>query len=157
MIKYLSNGINVDDAFISIEDIKRRCIIEKIKENNYGLLEIEWPSNRGFDGLVEKYVSSLKNIKLIKSMIVGKHIYFGEIAGKHSEIYGDIEESEINIITDIVEVSKFLLSNPSGHTYTHSFLYRFIETECEHIEYDDSQLTKEEYTIFNNLLNDNYK
>ena len=31
---------------------------------------------------------------------IGKEIYFGEILGKHSEIYGKLEKNEIKIITD---------------------------------------------------------
>ena len=30
--------------------------------------------------------------------IIGKEVYFGEILGKHSEVYGTIEESEITKI-----------------------------------------------------------
>lgn len=32
--------------------------------------------------------------------IIGKYIYFGEVLGKHSEIYGDIERDWIEFITD---------------------------------------------------------
>ncbi len=32
--------------------------------------------------------------------VIGKEIYFGEILGKHSEIYGKLEKNEIKIITD---------------------------------------------------------
>lgn len=30
---------------------------------------------------------------------IGKRIYFGEILGKHSEVYGDLEEADIEVIT----------------------------------------------------------
>lgn len=32
--------------------------------------------------------------------IIGKKVYFGEVLGKHSEIYGTIEEDEITFISD---------------------------------------------------------
>jgi hypothetical protein len=48
--------------------------------------------------------------------------YFGEIAGKHSEVYGDIEESEVCIDTQTEKVIEFLELHPSGHDYNHSFL-----------------------------------
>ncbi len=32
--------------------------------------------------------------------LIGKHIYFGEVLGKHSEIYGILEESDVIVITD---------------------------------------------------------
>lgn len=30
----------------------------------------------------------------------GEEVYFGEVLGKHSEVYGPIEESEIELVTD---------------------------------------------------------
>lgn len=30
----------------------------------------------------------------------GKYVYFGEILGKHSEICGNMEESEVTLLTD---------------------------------------------------------
>lgn len=32
--------------------------------------------------------------------IIGKEVYFGEVLGKHSEIYGILEEKELEIKTD---------------------------------------------------------
>lgn len=32
--------------------------------------------------------------------IVGKRIYFGEVLGKHSEIYGDFEMDDVEELTD---------------------------------------------------------
>lgn len=32
--------------------------------------------------------------------IVGKRAYFGEILGKHSEVYGDIEEADFTMVSD---------------------------------------------------------
>lgn len=40
--------------------------------------------------------------------IIGKNIYFGEILGKHSEVYGVIEEKDIELKTnDQAFISKF--------------------------------------------------
>lgn len=30
----------------------------------------------------------------------GKHVYLGEVLGKHSEIYGDLDEGDITIISE---------------------------------------------------------
>lgn len=30
----------------------------------------------------------------------GKAVYFGEILGKHSEVYGELSESDITVVTD---------------------------------------------------------
>lgn len=37
---------------------------------------------------------------------IGKTIYFGEILGKHSEVYGDLEEGDCEVITDDPQVIK---------------------------------------------------
>lgn len=31
---------------------------------------------------------------------IGKQVYFGEVLGKHSEIYGELEKDEIKLITE---------------------------------------------------------
>lgn len=36
--------------------------------------------------------------------LVGKEVYFGEVLGKHSEVYGTIDESEITLVTDDEQV-----------------------------------------------------
>jgi hypothetical protein len=51
--------------------------------------------------------------------LIGKNVYFGEILGKHSEVYGTIQEGEITKIdldTETVEkVSKILGEIWSGY------------------------------------------
>lgn len=37
---------------------------------------------------------------------LGKQVYFGEILGKHSEVYGDLEECDCKVITDDPQVIK---------------------------------------------------
>lgn len=32
--------------------------------------------------------------------LIGKEVYFGEYAGKHSEVHGTIEEGEITLVSD---------------------------------------------------------
>ena len=34
------------------------------------------------------------------SNLVGKRLYFGEVLGKHSEIYGDFQIEDVEILTD---------------------------------------------------------
>ena len=35
--------------------------------------------------------------------LVGQEVYFGEVLGKHSEVYGTIEQGEITMITNNAE------------------------------------------------------
>ena len=49
----------------------------------------------------------------------GKEVYFGEILGKHSEVYGTLEEKDITVLSDDQEfITKFVEivgENPSGY------------------------------------------
>jgi hypothetical protein len=42
--------------------------------------------------------------------LIGKEIYYGSVAGKHSEVYGELEKDEVKIITDdqeeIIKIAK---------------------------------------------------
>lgn len=64
----------------------------KIMANLYQFL---WDcGNQGYlEGL---FVADEKDVK----DIIGKRIYFGEVLGKHSEVYGDIAEDEITLKSD---------------------------------------------------------
>ena len=39
----------------------------------------------------------------------GKHIYLGEVLGKHSEVYGDIDQGDIEIVSEDPVVVEVLL------------------------------------------------
>jgi hypothetical protein len=59
------------------------------------LYRFSWDCGR--NGEVEGIFVSTKD--KIKENI-GKNVYFGEILGKHSEIYGELEESDLEILTE---------------------------------------------------------
>lgn len=40
--------------------------------------------------------------------LIGQEVWFGEVLGKHSEVYGTIDEGEITLITDDTEIVKVL-------------------------------------------------
>jgi len=49
---------------------------------------------------------------------IGRQVYFGEILGKHSEIYGTLEAGEIEALTtdrDFIEKAEKLKVVPSGY------------------------------------------
>lgn len=127
-IIFKKDGVLIDENFISLSDIIEKCNIEKIKDEKLVLLKMEWKGWRGFDeGILEKIVLPIEKIEIIKKHILGKTIYFGEIAGKHSDVYNSLDDNDIEVITDTKEINKFLSSNPSGHEYNHSFLYTFSD------------------------------
>lgn len=71
----------------------------------------------------------------VKSAI-GKKAYFGEVLGKHSEVYGELEEGDIKKLDvspqAVEEVSKHLGSNWSGFNPLN-----YINVECKSCEYED--------------------
>ena len=151
-IIYKKDGIIVGENFISLVEITEKCNIEKLKEEKLILLKMEWKGWRGFEeGILVKIVLPIEKIEIIKKFMLGKEINFGEIAGKHSEIYNSFDENDIELIYDQKEICDFLLNNPSGHEYNHSFLYTFHDHVLDGI-YDD--VTEEDVewiqTIFGN-------
>lgn len=49
----------------------------------------------------------------------GKQVYFGEILGKHSEVYGQFEPGDITVVTDdpefITKLKQFIGAHVSGY------------------------------------------
>ena len=121
-IKYKEDGLEINGVFLSLDEITNNVNNEKIKNKELCLMTIEWSYSRNFDGAYEKIVLPLESAKRFKEVFVGVEIYFGEIAGKHSEIYGDLEENEITTETDMTVINDFLSRFPYGRDFNHSFI-----------------------------------
>lgn len=139
-MEFKEDGIVANGEFFSLQTITRKCLTEKVKTFNLNLLVIEWESSRGFDGAKESIVMPLEEINKVISLINGKQCYFGEIAGKHSEIYGDVDDKDFKLYTEVDEVVAFLESNPTRREYNHSFLdtMRFFNDESGYSKDDES-------------------
>ena len=120
-IEYTKTGIVADGIEISLEEITEKVNEMKISEENLCLMKLEWQGGRNFDGAYEYRIMTLKNALEFKNIFSGAYINFGEIAGKHSEISGNLDDDEITIINDAKIVNSFLSANPNGLTYNHSF------------------------------------
>lgn len=141
-IKYTKTGIIINgEEEISLQSIISKVKLTKIEEDNLVLLKIVWPEDRNFDGCYEYTVYSMEKALKIKEILSGRTINFGEIAGKHSEIFGTVEESEIQIIINPHEVLEFLKSHPNGAYCNHSFLQRLSDNIYDGEEED---LTEED-------------
>ena len=59
------------------------------------LYKFYWDCGRmgSLDGI---FIADDKDVK----KVIGKEVYFGEVLGKHSEIYGTLEEKDLKVITD---------------------------------------------------------
>ena len=121
-IEYTKDGVNFGGEFISLVDITTNVNNAKIKADKLVLVTLCWPMTRSFDGAEERVIVPKKNVDKFIDMIAEKYIYFGEIAGKHSEICGTLKREHISVNTNKSEVNNFLSIHPSGHDYNHSFL-----------------------------------
>ena len=75
--------------------IKIDNIIKSANEYKECLWSFYWDCGRQGDveGLFKATREEVENA-------IGKDVYFGEILGKHSEIYGTLEEDDIELISD---------------------------------------------------------
>lgn len=144
--KYTPTGIIVNGQYTSLQTIINNCLHQKIEQLNLVILQIQWKFDyrSRFDGCLEKIAVPLTNALKLKEMLVGKSIDFGEINGKHSQIYGNIEDDEITILDDKQIVLNFLLSYPNGHDFNHSFIHTYI---------NNLDLDSDEYQTIENLMN----
>lgn len=124
---FTERGLQVGDRFLPLGEIIRNCLTSRVINNKLVLVTIEWKGHRGFDGLTEKFVLSRSQWQTLQSQIIGETIYFGEIAGKHSDIRGTIDEGDITVDDSVSGVVGFLQNNPTGREYDHSFIDRFYE------------------------------
>ena len=58
------------------------------------LWKFEWGVEHAFIGGL--FVATDEEVK----NLIGKQVYFGEYEGKHSDVYGTIEEGEITLVSD---------------------------------------------------------
>lgn len=135
MIKYLSNGIEVNGEFISKETLVKEIESVKVKERDLVVVRISWGGTRSFDGCYENIVLPRELAKEYVDNFTGRQAYFGEIAGKHSEIYGEVKEDEISVTEDAVE---FLANYPSGADCDYSFREAFF-SEMDVRNYGEEQ------------------
>ena len=60
-----------------------------------GLYSFEWDCGR--QGYVEGlFITTEEDLK----EAYGKSVYFGEILGKHSEVYGTLDEEDVSLVSD---------------------------------------------------------
>lgn len=73
------------------------------------LYSFYWDCGRSgrLDGL---FISTPEEVE----SIIGTEVYFGEVLGKHSEVYGTIEANEIKLVSDDQEKVEWLESLLGG-------------------------------------------
>lgn len=132
--------IKLEKTEYTIKELEK--IVADAKSEGLILVKIEWEESRGNDGILEEFTINKDAWEELKPYIINAEVSFGEIWGKHSDVYGTIEESEITVFSDKASVSEFLKENPSGHSYNHSFIINIYNNlECyDEEDLDDDQL-----------------
>lgn len=82
--------------------------------NKLGIYKLNFDCGRmgSLEGIFAAYSDEVK--QLIDS---GVEVYFGEVLGKHSEVYGSIDESEITFLTDNEEFVRMFVDNDMQSGY----------------------------------------
>lgn len=132
-ISFEENGVAFGDNldFISLEDIIENCLTAKVKKRKLVVFHIRWEGSRYFDDIYESFTISEDKVDRIKEIIIGKKVDFGEIEGKHSQVYGTIESGDITIDSAVENVVGFITSAPSEHIYNHSFIEKLEIDLCK--------------------------
>ncbi len=92
------------------------------------LYEFEWSFRGG--NVCGRFLATAEDVE----NITNKEVYFGEILGKHSEIYGRMDEGDIKLVTDNQEfismAAKIRVCLESGYNPFH-----YLSEEEESEEY----------------------
>ena len=59
-----------------------------------------------FGAMAGKFIADSEGVQ----EAIGKVIYFGEVLGKHSDVFGELEDTDIKLITDDQKVLEVLKS-----------------------------------------------
>jgi len=81
--------------------------------------------NGGVEGLF------IADSELVESMI-GKRVYFGEILGKHSEVYGDLETKDLTVLSEDEEKIKWLKELFQSVSISGYNPLNYIRIDCSH-------------------------
>lgn len=69
---------------------------------------------------------------------IGHEVYFGEILGKHSEVYGILEDADLKVISDDQNLIKALIDACDGE-YTISGYNPVNQYMCDKDNIDDEE------------------
>ena len=103
--------------------------MENQKENAVYKLNFDCGRQGNLEGL---FIAKKNHVKwLIENEF---EIYFGEVLGKHSEVYGTIDESEITFVSDDLNVIDVIKKHGLENGYD-PFDYSVINAEREDFQY----------------------
>lgn len=128
--KVLINTESQDEMTLDLID-KIKDIVNSANECKECLWSFYWDCGRNgeLEGLFKATKEEVQNA-------IGKTAYFGEVLGKHSDIYGTIEEREIQLVSD--DPMKVIISTESGFNPLNYIEYHCEKCDCDCMacEYD---------------------
>lgn len=107
-IKYTDEGMVINGELISWVEIDTGR--NKLRFANSVLVTISFSYGRSSD-FDDSFIIDKDEWATLKAEMLGKRIYFGEIAGKHSEVIIELEESDIKETTDPILIANFHARN----------------------------------------------
>lgn len=98
-----------------------------------GIYKFYWDCGRQGD-LSGVFVASADDVAKIQ----GKHVHFGEVLGKHSDVYGTIDAGDITLASDNPEFVAMFLDLDLGNGYN-PFSYWEQDEDEDEDEDDDTE------------------
>lgn len=138
----------------SVEELENIIAINKIKSATDVLVSIKWVGNRNSPTIEESFIVDNTFLTEFQPKIINKDINFGEIFGKHSEIYGQIEDSDIAVIKDSELILTFIKNNYNRHVYNHSFLSVINDGEDAYGVRWDEFVTENDIEVLKKIFNE---
>lgn len=133
--KVLKDTESQDEMTLSLID-KIDNTVKEAEDYKQCLWSFYWDCGRQgeVEGLFKATKEEVENA-------IGKEVYFGEILGKHSEVYGVIEKGEIELVSD--DPIKVMSATESG--------YNPLEYLQYHCELCDTTYDVDEFDIERNM------
>jgi len=97
-----------------------------------GLYQFFWDCGRSgdLDGL---FIATKEQVE----SVMGSDVYFGEVLGKHSEIYGTLDAGDITLISDDQDKVLWLRGLMKGNNISGFNPLDYIEESAEEEELED--------------------
>jgi len=130
---YTKLGVIIEGKEFPLEEIIKK-VTEKRAEDKM-LIEIHGEYGRSFD-VDERIVIDKEDFYDFCKIMEGKNVYFGEIAGKHSEVSFIIKSHMMFGTSSVSEIVDFLEEHPKGREFNYSFIDKIMDEMCynEHDE-----------------------
>ena len=132
LVDYLKDGMYISNSitkeiikYISWEDLQHKLYEQELSDKI--LVSFSYSYGR-YEDFYDSYLMDKEYWENLKPSLLGKDIYLGEIAGRHSEVIYNVTEDSINETTDIEKLINFKINYGISN----------CDADClEYFEYDE--------------------